>query len=562
MNSELAALRAVDFNWTRALRDVWTDPLYHVDDLNKSTVDAIIDDFHAATHDANSNPVGQVIQGRAGSGKTHLIGMLRRRVWEAKGWFVLIDIIGVTDFWQTAALSFLESLHQAMPSGRLQYQAAIARVLTRLFGDANVRSAIGKLPAEPLTRRSAVELYLKMLKRLDPVEAPRHQDVVRALIYLDSEEGGESNFAYMWLQGQNVDDRLRRELGFVAWTPKPVEAVRGLLWLLSLAGPTMIAVDQIDAIVSASNRASEAVNVNGAHDAELSSARALIELLALGLIELHDVKRRAVTVVSCLEVTWPILAAQAIEPFKDRFRVLDTLAPINRPAIVAKLIEERLAKGRESAGFAAPYPTWPFRPEAIESAVGLRPRQILIRCQEHRRACLAMGEVKECLSLADKIPLPVAPPQVSSNLDALYQREFSRCDPSVFGKDEAADAARLTHVCELYLGCLDLPESVDGEVKPDANRRAPSLHASLAFVFHDEGDKQQRWCFRFLPQDNAIAFQSRLKAAITASGIEHSAEVATAHRAARQPAAEGSKDAGAHRRVSQGGRQIRRLNRA
>ena len=279
---------------------------------------------------------------------------------------------------------------------------------------------------------------------------------MRALIYLDSKEGGESNFAYMWLQGQNVDDRLRRELGFVAWAPKPVEVVRGLLWLLSLAGPTMIAVDQIDAIVSASNRASEAANVNGAHDAELSGARALIELFALGLIELHDVKRRALTVVSCLEVTWPILAAQAIEPFKDRFRVLDTLAPIDRPAIVAKLIEERLAKGRETVGFAAPYPTWPFRPEAIESAVGLRPRQILIRCQEHRRACLAMGEVKECLSLADKIALPLAPPQLSPNLDTLYQRKFSRSDPSVFGKDEAADAARLTHVCELYLGCLDL----------------------------------------------------------------------------------------------------------
>ena len=57
-------------------------------------------------------------------------------------------------------------------------------------------------------------------------------------------------------------------------------------------------------------------------------------------------------------------------------------------------------------------------------------------------------------------------------------------------------------------------------MKPDANRRAPSLHASLSFVFHDDGDKQQRWCFRFLPQDNPIAFQSRLKAAMTASGID------------------------------------------
>ena len=147
MNPALAALRAVDFNWTRALRDVWTDPLYHVDDLNKSTVDAIIDDFHAATRDANSNPVGQVIQGRAGSGKTHLIGMLRRRVWEAKGWFVLIDIIGVTDFWQTAALSFLELLHQddarraaAIPGGhRARADADCLAIATSAAPSANCR---------------------------------------------------------------------------------------------------------------------------------------------------------------------------------------------------------------------------------------------------------------------------------------------------------------------------------------------------------------------------------------------------------------------------------------
>ena len=107
--------------------------------------------------------------------------------------------------------------------------------------------------------------------------------------------------------------------------------------------------------------------------------------------------------------------------------------------------------------------------------------------------------------------------------------------------------------------CLN---SVDGEVKPDANRKAPSLHASLSFVFHDEGDKQQRWCFRFLPQDNAIAFQSRLKAAITASGIDTALKSRRLIVLRDNAAAEGSEDAGARRRVSQGGRQIRRLDRA
>ncbi len=66
----------------------------------------------------SSNPVGQVLTGRAGAGKTHLLGALRRRVWEGRGWFVLIDMIGINDFWRTAALGFLQSLSRVTPGGR------------------------------------------------------------------------------------------------------------------------------------------------------------------------------------------------------------------------------------------------------------------------------------------------------------------------------------------------------------------------------------------------------------------------------------------------------------
>ena len=517
MTSALAAFQAVDFNWTRALRDVWSDAPYHVDEINGAIVDSVIDEFKATTTRPDSNPIGQVIQGRAGAGKTHLIGTLRRRVWEMDGWFILIDIVGVTDFWQTAALSFVESLCQPMPGGQFQYQASFERILRKLFSDPKVRGALQGLPKGPLTRRSATELYLAMLLRLDPLNARRHQDVARALIYLDSKDGDEASFAYMWLQGQNTDDSLRRELKFLAASPRPVDVVRGLLWILSLAGPTMIAIDQIDAIVSASNRAEEAA---GSDESEVRRASALIEALALGLIDLHDVKRRAMTVVSCLEVTWPILTARAIAPFSGRFRALPVLAPVDRATAVAELIGERLAKAYATVGFTPPYATWPFRLEAVESAVGLRPREILTRCDEHRRACLAAGRVTECASLAEARALAPVAVASSSRLDALFAQELRAADPSVFGKDEAADARRLVHICELYLGHLNLPNDVDGEVRPDADRKSPSLHATLAFVFHDSGDRQQRWCFRWLPQDHAIAFQARLRAAMTASGID------------------------------------------
>ena len=44
-------------------------PPYNVEDLNKEIVDAIIEEFKATTRALAANPIGQVIQGRAGAGK-------------------------------------------------------------------------------------------------------------------------------------------------------------------------------------------------------------------------------------------------------------------------------------------------------------------------------------------------------------------------------------------------------------------------------------------------------------------------------------------------------------
>src|SRR5260370_21252899 len=132
MSKALGAFRAVDFNWTRDLQSVWIDPSYQVDDLHKDVVDDLMEDFLSRTRNAQDNPIGRIILGQAGVGKTHLIGSLRRRVWDVSGWFVLLDIIGITDFWATAALGFLNSLHQPMPTGRTQYEAVLSRIVRRL----------------------------------------------------------------------------------------------------------------------------------------------------------------------------------------------------------------------------------------------------------------------------------------------------------------------------------------------------------------------------------------------------------------------------------------------
>ncbi len=145
-----------------------------------------------------------------------------------------------------------------------------------------------------------------------------------------------------------------------------------------------------------------------------------------------------------------------------------------------------------------------------------------MRCQEHRQHCLIAGEVLECASLAEVGgPGPIRAP--APELAQEYRQQFARADISgLLGSDNGDSIAcdLLIKTCELFLRHFGLPDSIDAVVKPDPDRKKPSLHARLSFTFRSEGDREQHYCFRALSHTNAIAFQSRLKAAMTASGID------------------------------------------
>src|SRR5262245_57756811 len=112
MTTEIEAFRAVDFNWVRQLRSIWREPSYTVASLHPTLIRDILYYFTKETRDTDpdNEPQGRIIVGPAGLGKTHLIGELRRCVWENGGFFVLLDFVGIKDFWSSVALGFLNSL--------------------------------------------------------------------------------------------------------------------------------------------------------------------------------------------------------------------------------------------------------------------------------------------------------------------------------------------------------------------------------------------------------------------------------------------------------------------
>lgn len=513
MSDALEALRNVDFDWVRSLDSVWSDSQALTGAPNEALAQSVAARFFEETRRDIAHPRGDVLVGQSGIGKTHLVSLLRNEVWKAGGWFVLLDVLGLTDFWRSAALSFLTSLLQEMPDGRRQFEAVLAGVARRFKVDQQVDIAFKTPGVEP---RQIVNLLVKGLMKTDMQNTLRHQDVFRALCFLRSSDLDTISLAHSWLQGYDADEKARAEQGFVAPPPPPVELVRGMCWIMSLAGPTLVAVDQIDGVVNPSSLA-----VQGTDD--IGAVQGLGEVLAAGLLELHDVRRRGKTVITCLFDTWNVLEERSLLPFRQRLYVDPiVMVGMNKAESVRALIINRLAPAFQANSFKPPYPSWPFSEAAIASAasVAMMPRTVLMRCDAFRRACLDKGKVEICDSLIEASvhgPKVIAPRALDADLTHFCETA------DVTGLIAADDDIRFGHLLrdmlDLYVRQIEPTEAVDVVSKGHPAQKIPPLHGRLTFIFHDQNDRERHFCFRVLQHTHATSFQARLRAALTASGV-------------------------------------------
>ena len=79
MIEDLAALATLRFDWADAPDHVWRDSPYHVDGLHADALAAIDVAIRDAAASDGPSPIGLVLQGQKGVGKTHLLGLVRRQ---------------------------------------------------------------------------------------------------------------------------------------------------------------------------------------------------------------------------------------------------------------------------------------------------------------------------------------------------------------------------------------------------------------------------------------------------------------------------------------------------
>ena len=498
-----------DFNWTMELQGIWSDAPGHVPELHGRLVDEVMRDFRKLGRPTWTQALGKVLSGPIGSGKTHLVSTLRGRIWETGGWFVHIDLVGMTDFWRTVVLGFVESLRHPL-NGAPQYEAVFRAVL-KTFDPAKAKTVAMENGDLGSDATATVNLFVKLLKVAHP-EGQRHSDVVRALLL--QRDPDTMDIAYAWLQGLDVPED-RAKLGLVTPPPPPVEVVQGISWLMSLGGATMIAVDQVDSLITMGNIAD--VGVGGEIQAK---ARAVFELFAGGLMDLRDQTRRSMTVLSCYVESWDIVATKALGAVQDRFMLppLILREDASTPAVVAALVARRLARAYDEAGVVPPDGLWPFDAAFCEDVKGLVPRQVLRRCDAYRQSCQRSGEVVVWSKRGGMVVGPGPGPDLDATFDRLRAAAVPPTSEASYAGEGEVLAGLLRFALDLHARHVVLGAGDDFEVEVESPSAKPVLHARLKLIL--AGGQDHQYCFRVLGHTHHRAFQPRFAAAITAAGID------------------------------------------
>lgn len=519
-NEAIPVLRDINFEWVRRLRDVWLDDSMHVPEINREAFEGVL-----ASFGGTGTPLGRVMVGPAGSGKTHLLGALRAAI-AGEGWFVLVDMTDVRDFWDTVLQGYLESLREELSDRRTQFQMLLQEILAYLANCGVNHPEVSPQHVSHCLSTGTLEdivglaqtLIGSAVAPLHPAQSREFQDVLRALLLLNAHDFEVSNLGHSWLLGLELSDSQRRDCGFTGQRRSQKHVVQGLSWLMSLTRPTLLALDQMDAIVSQHHAASQA-----GESEDQQAARAILHGIGNGLLGLHDTLQRTLTLLSCLTSTWEVLRAQTTEAVAARYdRNMLPLAMADG-AHGRLMVEARLAAAFKRHRFRPPYPSWPFRPEAFEDAAGLRPpREILIDCATHRDQCVSSGAVRELVRFGapreDDMESPAAErvaQRYAMLLDSVATDGLVRDD----GEDERlGDLIANACVCVVReqpaLQERDLVPEVDFPGQPGG----VALHARLRIVDH-QSERERHYCFRVLNRSSAVAFQNRLRLAMTASGI-------------------------------------------
>jgi len=508
-------------NSVLTIDDVWNTSPFHVKGLHRHTGQLLLDGLGEAGESRGPSPIGVVVQGQRGTGKTHLLGWARARVLREGGYFFLVSLLDAKGFWESVVVSMLDSLsRKARDDGTSQLRVFLERLSELIEVPRMVRRAV---TGNTALTREALDAFVEALHRFDGPLCRDTQNTVRALVLLASGGLATQDIGTSYLSSiPEEEPGERAPWGIRRGEKSPQEIVKDISRLIALTGPSVIAVDQIDMLIAQSSIA----GVN--HSDQDWHLALVVEQVAGGLMSLREVTRRTLTVVSCLPATWILIERLATDTVQDRFRKTVQLMTIPDAKVGRELVERRFAPPFRGAGFALPYPTWPVRPSAFEDAPDFTPRELLKIVDRHLHSCLVDGEIRELDSLnarpiADPTSLPEHPAssQGFAALDARFAVLRDRADVT----PATAPATEDTTMPALLSAGLNAWIAEQGDAgrlfsqdPPPSSK--PPLHARLRRSLDETTEDEAHWCFRAVATKHANAALVRLRNASVAAGLD------------------------------------------
>ncbi|NGY64122.1 ATP-binding protein [Lentzea sp. NEAU-D13] len=510
------ALAALRFNSAETPDDVWRRSPSHVDGLHTRAEHRIRTAIADARDSTGSNPIGLVLQGRKGVGKTHLLGTVRSMVQEAGGYFFLIEVSTAAVFWEDVADAMRSELLRTDDGGELQ----LLVLLRQLCRGADVSEEVARaIVKEAPLKPEHLNALISGLWKVDARIASECEDVIRALVLYASKHTAVGR---TYLEGLDDTEGDRGTWGLSARAKSAQHIVRDISRVLAMTGPCVIAIDQLDTVV---NKSQEAIE-----DEISPEAAREIALISDGLMQLREITRRTLTIVACLPTTWKKLRQVASDTVGDRFTTTPILGAIVEPAIARTLVEKWLGVIYQSHGITPPHPTWPVAPEAFgDGWQAETPRTLLKRVHSHAETCLH-GEIRELRSFQEKseeMSEPVAPTPVAATgpepdylveLDAKFARlrtkaALAAADVKPHNEDDVMPALLLAGLRSWVteIGNDDLAWH------PEPQSEDNSLHASLRHTVDEERDVEERWVFRLIASSHGNRVLRRLRDARAAA---------------------------------------------
>ncbi|WP_424185470.1 helicase HerA domain-containing protein [Actinokineospora sp. G85] len=480
MISPTEALAKLHIDWADTPDNVWQESRYHVEGLHAAATAQVERGIRAAADSTGSSPIGLVLQGLKGIGKTHLHGTIRGRAHSAGGYFFLSTATDGGSFWDDTAVGIRSGLLRPHGTGGTQLGEFVLRLCQRLGVDPDIRAAVVDGRA---LRRGKLDALVAALRAVDRQVATECGDALRAMVLYGQ---GYSHIGESYLGGDDeFEPDERQAWGIRTRNHYASRRVQDVTRLLALTGPVVVGVDQLDGLLV---------------------RREFVAPVADGLMELRERTRRTLTVLTCLPDTWDLIKGRSIDTVADRFREAQILSRVLDPEVGRELVRRRLGVAYADMGFTPPHPTWPVPAEVFEQARwdAPSPRDVLRLVYRH---------IDEALR-AD------TPPDRFAQLDEAFEGLRASADPDRLLQPASEDDLMPEVLAAALRSWIQEVGNDDLEwAYRDWHGANDELHAMLIRTLDEHADVEEHWGFRTISVDHPIAVLSRFRKANSAIGF-------------------------------------------